>query len=659
MRSMGGAARVVLRMAALLAVTTAYAGWERTVPVVEGSAPTTSASATLAWHSIPPIRTGRYDAGAEWYGGTISLIGGFDARGTALSSVESYDLDYNRWTTAPPMPTARGDFGIITSGPNTPITVQGGADSHGRPLNVVEEYDPPGMGQHPNRWSRLPAMPHARRGLAAAFVPTGPEDLMVAGGIGPDGAVLSSVLGLTVNLPRHGDYTWRPLAPMHTPRSEFALVWGGNGSNGSALSYAIGGFGPGHAALRSVEAYNARTNRWTVMALMPVARGGLAAQPSDGGRFITVAGGFDGRGHALKTVEQYNVATNTWTTLPPMPAARGGLSLVDTAGTSRPGLFALGGRGANGAVLASVVAREAILPKTWSLDTPLPQKQGTVVAQRGADGLIYAFGSGPTIDVFTPSMHRWSVRTPGHATAAPSQTDPAGLIYMVSGRTFTAYDPRTNSWSARAPLPIERYDATVVTGKDGKIYVLGGYGPDPGDNSNRLYRRGLDVYDPRTDSWQVKAPMPTGREGLGAAVGTDGTIYAIGGGTDHYDRFYSCSAVVEAFNPRTNTWSRMPPLPQPMCGVTTGSTSHGTIVAVGGSTVAGGEQASRITSATGRLLAFKPGGHRWTVLARAPLPRKHAGAVVEPDGTVYLIGGADGFGHATATVQRYTPRGIG
>lgn len=658
MRSMGRAARVALRMAALLAVSITSAGWGRPAPVSAGSVPTPSASATLAWHSIPPMRTGRYDSGAEWYGGTIVLIGGFDAHGTAMHSVESYDLDYNRWTTAPPMPTARGEFGMTTQGYNTPITVLGGADSHGRPLNVVEEYDPPGMGQHPNRWSRLPAMPQPRRGLAAAFVPAGPEDLMVAGGIGRGGTVLGSVLGLTVNLPKHGDYTWRPLAPMHTPRSDFALVWGGNLSSGSALAYAIGGFGPGHTALRSVEAYNARTNRWTLAAPMPVARGGLAAQPSDGGRLITAAGGFDGRGHALTTVEQYNVATNTWTTLPSMPVARGGLSLVDTEGASRPGLFALGGQGATGAVLASAAAREASLPRTWSLDTPLPQKRGTVVAARGADGLIYAFGSGPRIDVFTPPTHRWSVRTPGHATAASSQSNPVELIYTVSGRAFEAYDPRTNRWIERAPLPVERYDAAVVPGKDGKVYVLGGYGPDPGDNSNRLYRRGLEVYDPRTNTWQVKAQMPTAREGLGAAVGTDGTIYAIGGGTDQYDRFYSCTSVVEAYHPRTNMWSRMPRLPVPMCGVTSGTTASGTIVAVGGPTVQGGEQSSRIT-ATGRLVAFKPGAHSWSVLAQAPYPRKHAGAVVEPDGAVYLIGGADGLGDATATVQKYTPRGTG
>lgn len=302
-------------------------------------------------------------------------------------------------------------------------------------------------------------------------------------------------------------------------------------------------------------------------------------------------------------------------------------------------------------LLAAALAPGGPPAPGWRLDTPLPQKQISVVAWRGADGLIYALSSGHKVDVFNPSTHRWNVRTPSSAAVVPSGAKPAELMYVVSGRSFTVYDAETNTWTTLAPLPVERYDAAVVAGKDGKIYVLGGYGPDPGDNSNRLYRRGLDVYDPRANSWQAKAPMPTGREGLGAAVGTDGAIYAIGGGADHYDRFYSCYSVVEAFNPRTNTWSRMPSLPEPMCSVTAGSTAQGTIDAVGGSTVAGGEEAAKMTDATGRVVAFKPGARGWAVLSRAPFPRKHAGALVEPDGTVYLIGGADRFGHATATVQ--------
>ena len=38
----------------------------------------------------------------------------------------------------------------------------------------------------------------------------------------------------------------------------------------------------------------------------------------------------------------------------------------------------------------------------------------------------------------------------------------------------------------------------------------------------------VEEYDPNTDTWTVKAPMPTARQSLGAAL-ANGKIYAIGG----------------------------------------------------------------------------------------------------------------------------------
>ena len=35
-----------------------------------------------------------------------------------------------------------------------------------------------------------------------------------------------------------------------------------------------------------------------------------------------------------------------------------------------------------------------------------------------------------------------------------------------------------------------------------------------------------DVYDPATNTWTSKAPLPTARGGLAAVTGSDGHIYA-------------------------------------------------------------------------------------------------------------------------------------
>jgi hypothetical protein len=39
----------------------------------------------------------------------------------------------------------------------------------------------------------------------------------------------------------------------------------------------------------------------------------------------------------------------------------------------------------------------------------------------------------------------------------------------------------------------------------------------------------VEEYDPATNTWTTKAPMPTARESLGLAAASNGKIYAVGG----------------------------------------------------------------------------------------------------------------------------------
>jgi N-acetylneuraminic acid mutarotase len=304
-------------------------------------------------------------------------------------------------------------------------------------------------------------------------------------------------------------------------------------------------------------------------------------------------------------------------------------------------------------------AQAAARSPGWSLDAPLPQKRVDVVAVRATNGIMYAFGANSTVDAFNPATHRWSIRAPlpvsvGPAARATAAAGPNGTVYVVAGKTLEVYDPGRDCWRKRAPLPVARFDAAAVTGKDGKIYVIGGYRPDPASSDTYLYPRGLDVYDPGTNSWQVKAPLPTPRQALGAAVGPDGTLYAIGGGAYHYPSV-TCTSVVEAYNPGTNRWRRWPPLPYSACGVSAGALKNGRIEVVGGATFQAEEEGSKMTAATGAILAFNPSARRWLAVSRSPYPRKRAGAAIDPNGSVYIIGGADRFGRATSTVLRFSP----
>ena len=74
-----------------------------------------------------------------------------------------------------------------------------------------------------------------------------------------------------------------------------------------------------------------------------------------------------------------------------------------------------------------------------------------------------------------------------------------------------------------------------------KIYVFGGF--------NGSYLNKAEVYDPITNRWTALPPMPTARAGLASAVIGD-KIYVIGG--------WSPSAplgTVEIFDTLTQTWS--------------------------------------------------------------------------------------------------------
>ena len=72
-------------------------------------------------------------------------------------------------------------------------------------------------------------------------------------------------------------------------------------------------------------------------------------------------------------------------------------------------------------------------------------------------------------------------------------------------------------------MPGPRYRLAAVTGPDGKIYAIGG-----SDGGGHLLNK-VEAYDPKTDTWSSAPYLPSQRWDLAAAGGSDGTIYAIGG----------------------------------------------------------------------------------------------------------------------------------
>jgi len=110
------------------------------------------------------------------------------------------------------------------------------------------------------------------------------------------------------------------------------------------------------------------------------------------------------------------------------------------------------------------------------------------------------------------------------------------------------YDPSTDTWTFKKPMPTPRCNFGVAVYQN-KIYCIGGI-------VNRFsgqisYTAVNEVYDSATDTWETKTPMPNATSAQANLV--DGKIYLIGGGSN--------GTLNQAYDPVTDTWTIKEPMP--------------------------------------------------------------------------------------------------
>ena len=211
---------------------------------------------------------------------------------------------------------------------------------------------------------------------------------------------------------------------------------------------------------------------------------------------------------------------------------------------------------------------------------------------------------------------------------APSSTPAScvvdGILYVMGGHdnqpathaltNVWAYDPQTDFWTNRAPLPTGRHFlGQCAAAVDGIIYLVGGTGAGvPGP-----FVREVTAYNPKTDTWTNGANIPTGRGAL-AACAVDGIIYAIGGTIDGNQQL----STVEAYDPKSNHWTTKRSMPQARWFVTA-SVANGRIYVFHGTDV----------------FAYDPKTDSWTTNAHHFSPYSWGLMSAEVEGTIYLFGG--------------------
>lgn len=290
----------------------------------------------------------------------------------------------------------------------------------------------------------------------------------------------------------------------------------------------------------------------------------------------------------------------------------------------------------------------------------------------GSGGKLYVFGGlAPgwkpkgLVYEYDPAKDAWTKKKnmpiPSHHVALAEIN---GKIYVIGGFKYPdsgpagwqpidnvfEYDPAADNWKPLAPLPAKR-GAPAATVHEGKIYVIGGAGPHPGSRETVLHparpHRALstnEVYDPASNSWQTRQPMPTARNH--GAIGTvNNKIYYLGGrvGAAFITRATNVG-IVEEYDPVTDQWGSLKAsMPNPRSAVAWG-VHKGRIYVAGGE-----ERASGPWQRTFRAVeAYDPRTNKWEPVAEMEFPRHGlAGDIV--NGRFYLVSGDAASGGAPGT----------
>jgi N-acetylneuraminic acid mutarotase len=283
-------------------------------------------------------------------------------------------------------------------------------------------------------------------------------------------------------------------------------------------------------------------------------------------------------------------------------------------------------------------APKAENPGRWMAKAPLPLPRSEMAWATECMGRLHLVGGyaeqrvdRPYHHVYDPASDRWTEATPlprgaNHVGVACMD----GRLYAIGGfieqnrrphNECFVCDLSAGRWERIASLPTACGSvACVVMGG-----LLHGIGGAIGDTSEA--KRSVDwhlVYDPKADRWEQRAPMPTGRDHIGAlAVGN--LIYVVGG---RVNSFHTNSNLHHIYDPAQDKWEARNPLP-------TARSGHGAVYYRDKIFVMGGEGTNRVF---GQNEAYDPQTDKWEHYTPMLTPRHGLGAVAIGD-AIYVAGG--------------------
>lgn len=586
--------------------------------------------------------------------GLIYLVGG-TISGTPTADVFTYDPSTGAVASVASLPSAREYVGAVT-GPDGKIYALGGSNGDTTTAEV-DAYDPA-----TGLWTQVANMNDTRAEMVAA---TGPDGMIyMIGGYTTSGGWQTS--GEAYNPTSN---TWSSIPSMLSWR----LYEGGTiGPDGRI--YEMGNAGPGN----EMDAYNpintmgsdsapitiakgTPTITWSnpadILAGTPLGSAQLnAAAPIPGTFTYTTAAGdvlSAGLGQTLSAsftpedTADYNSTTATATinvlALPTIAVKSFTTGVGQTLDSIPVATF-------TDSTYPDATAADFSATITWANGTTAA---GVITADPTVAGQfdVNVSGSSPStvagVEAFQVSVTATGQAVPGSwPTVANLGSGNGGLaaassggnIYAIGGYTnaivgtVEEYNPSNQTLTTVASLPQPVQNPGAATGSNGTIYAIGG---DPGSG----YTSNVYAYAPSLNTWTQVASLPTARGYLTAATGSNGIIYAIGGYGSG-----GISAEVDAYNPTTNTWTTVAPLPVALENSAAATGPDGKIYVIGGQGASGPSD---------QVFSYDPTANTWAPVTSLPAALGYLAATTGPDGTIYAIGGQNSSDQLVSTVYAY------
>jgi hypothetical protein len=294
--------------------------------------------------------------------------------------------------------------------------------------------------------------------------------------------------------------------------------------------------------------------------------------------------------------------------------------------TGSPITFTLTGTPGPAAGLAFTEIPRAVQVNTpFTLVVAIVDSFGNVVTSAPATAITLALGTNPFDATLGGTLT--ATTSSGVATFSGLTLDKVGrgATIVASSSSFSVtslpIEVATPPVRVLGPgMPTPRFDLGAAVGSDGRIYAIGGR--STGGTALAV----VEALNVTQMQWTTSTPLPAPRYSFGTAA-TAGKIFVIGGfGSDG-----TPLSSVLTFDPTTAVWSVGPAMPTARGGLAAAVGQNGSIFAIGGRGISG-----KVLST---VEVFNPTTGIWTTGPSIPIPNVGISAVTGQDGRIYVLGG--------------------